>query len=449
MKTAMNERYIETLAEQCIKTLMAVEELTLNFSGEDQTYVRFNGGHIRQSTSVQQNRVSITFQQSKRRVIFGIDLTGELTSDVALCLSLIERARQEVNILPEDPYCSPIEVSDQSGESHKGEIPQLEDQLADIAKASSHADLAGLLATGRQYRAIRNSKGASHWFENESFFFDYSLYTVNDQGDNKAIKSLYAGREWNSDALSDQIQDNIHQLAQLRQANRTLLPGSYRVFLGPSAVAALVQMFSWGAVSYGAWRRGNSALKKLIEGEMSLSPLFSLTEDFSGGLVPRFNSLGEVANESLPIIEKGRLKQLLTSTRSSREYAVPANGAESSEGLRSPVMDSGTLERPDYMKRLGTGLYINNLHYLNWSDLQSARITGMTRYACFWVENGDIVAPIKDLRFDESLFRVFGSELEAVTHEQRTVMNTDTYGQRSLGGCKVPGILVKDFKFTL
>ena len=32
----------------------------------------------------------------------------------------------------------------------------------------------------------------------------------------------------------------------------------------------------------------------------------------------------------------------------------------------------------------------DNLHYLNWSDNIGGRITGMTRYACFWVENGEI-----------------------------------------------------------
>ncbi|MFM2007273.1 MAG: hypothetical protein RLZZ09_2928, partial [Pseudomonadota bacterium] len=56
---------------------------------------------------------------------------------------------------------------------------------------------------------------------------------------------------------------------------------------------------------------------------------------------------------------------------------------------------------------------------------------------------------IKDLRFDESLYRVFGTELEAVTKTADITMKTDTYLQRSLGGSKVPGVLVRDFRFTL
>jgi predicted Zn-dependent protease len=73
----------------------------------------------------------------------------------------------------------------------------------------------------------------------------------------------------------------------------------------------------------------------------------------------------------------------------------------------------------------------------------------MTRYACFWVEDGEIIAPIKDLRFDESLYRIFGSELEAVTQHTLRLPETETYQERSLGGCQVPGMLIRDFLFTL
>ena len=101
------------------------------------------------------------------------------------------------------------------------------------------------------------------------------------------------------------------------------------------------------------------------------------------------------------------------------------------------------------LKRLDRGIYISDLHYLNWSDMQSARITGMTRHACYWVENGEIASPIRDLRFDESLYRIFGPDLDALTRETRTFPSTDTYVRRALGGCKVPAAIVGKFKFTL
>jgi predicted Zn-dependent protease len=117
--------------------------------------------------------------------------------------------------------------------------------------------------------------------------------------------------------------------------------------------------------------------------------------------------------------------------------------------LRAPEVGTGSLKSPEILQALGTGLYLSNLHYLNWSDRIGGRITGMTRYACFWVENGEIVAPIKDLRFDESIYAFLADNLEALTDFQEFIPETSTYGSRQLGGCLMPGMLVRDFTFTL
>jgi predicted Zn-dependent protease len=117
--------------------------------------------------------------------------------------------------------------------------------------------------------------------------------------------------------------------------------------------------------------------------------------------------------------------------------------------LRSPEIAAGNLAAADVLNGLERGLYLSNLHYLNWSDRPSGRITGMTRYACFWVENGEIVAPIENLRFDESLYRCLGENLMALTALQELIPEVGTYDHRSLGGTKVPGALIEAFTYTL
>jgi predicted Zn-dependent protease len=164
---------------------------------------------------------------------------------------------------------------------------------------------------------------------------------------------------------------------------------------------------------------------------------------------PRFNDTGEVAPSVMPIIEKGELKNFLTSTRTANEYKVETNFAADWESMRSPVIATGGLARENVLKELGTGLYLSDLHYLNWSDRETARLTGMTRYACFWVENGEIASPIEDLRFDESFYSLFGDALVDLTNYSEVIPNTGSYSERDVGGSKVPGILLSDFKFTL
>ena len=441
------------LAEAVFTDLKQGEELSLNLSAEDQTYVRFNNSKVRQATDVMQRNLAVTMQCCGRKIAFSFDLTGQKDWDLATLRSLMERARLEALVLPEDPFLVPMQNNGNSDSHHVGELPSAENVIEGIATLTAGTDLTGLFASGPQIRAVRNSLGQKHWFSTETLFLDYSLFTINASGENKAVKGLYAGQVWEQERFLASIDISRNQLALLKRLARPVPPGEYRVYLAPSAMAEIIGMFSWGAVSYSAWKRGNCALRRLIEGEVCLSEKFSLKENFKLGLTPQFNSLGELPPLEVPIIEKGLLKNLLVSSRSAKEYGLTSNAADPGgwfgEHLRSAEVAAGNLAETDALKSLDTGIYVGNLHYLNWSDVQNARITGMTRYACFWVENGEIVAPIRDLRFDESLYRIFGTELESLTREAHSIPATDTYHRRALGGRKIPGGVFQAFRFTL
>ena len=66
-----------------------------------------------------------------------------------------------------------------------------------------------------------------------------------------------------------------------------------------------------------------------------------------------------------------------------------------------------------------------------------------------WVENGEIVAPLNVMRLDDSIYRFFGSELEALTAERDFIIDATSYGRRSVDSMRLPGALVRDFRFTL
>ena len=92
-----------------------------------------------------------------------------------------------------------------------------------------------------------------------------------------------------------------------------------------------------------------------------------------------------------------------------------------------PYRAAGALPDAEILKQLGTGLYISNLWYLNYSDQPGARMTGMTRFATFWVENGEIQAPVSTMRFDDSAYSLLGSQLEALTEERELMLSASTY----------------------
>ena len=103
----------------------------------------------------------------------------------------------------------------------------------------------------------------------------------------------------------------------------------------------------------------------------------------------------------------------------------------------------------EVLRRLDTGVYVNTLWYLNYSDRPACRITGMTRFATFWVEDGRIAAPLNVMRFDETAYRVLGRNLMGLTAERDFIPSSETYESRSTESIRLPGALVEDFRFTL
>jgi predicted Zn-dependent protease len=112
-------------------------------------------------------------------------------------------------------------------------------------------------------------------------------------------------------------------------------------------------------------------------------------------------------------------------------------------------MAAGSLPREAVLTQLDTGVYINNVWYLNYSDRSACRLTGMTRFATLWVENGVIQAPLNVMRFDESIYHMLGEHLLDLTAERELILDASTYHCRSTSSSRLPGALVEDFTFTL
>ena len=112
-------------------------------------------------------------------------------------------------------------------------------------------------------------------------------------------------------------------------------------------------------------------------------------------------------------------------------------------------MAPGSLPEAEILRALGSGLLIGNLWYLNFSDRNACRLTGMTRFATFWVENGEIVAPVNVMRFDDSIYRMLGANLVALTNARDWRLSTDTYESRSTASMHIPGAMIEDFRLTL
>ena len=431
------------------KTLFSLinnnEVLTVSFTGEESQFIRLNNAKIRQTGIVTDADIHMKMISNGRTCTGSFTLSGNENVDVSRASSEIERMRIESNQVLEDPYLTMPSELGSSREIKNAKGLNFENAVDAIMPAMQGVDFVGILSNGRMYRGNSNSLGQEHWFETESFCLDYSLVAKNHQ----MVKGTFAGTDWDQNNYELYLDQSKNKLKLMDLSPVKLDPGKYKTWFEPAAVSDFIHMFSWNGVSEASIQQGCSGFGKMRNENVRLSSKFSISEDFSSGLVPKFNSDGEVSDDRISIIKSGELENTLVSSRTATEYNQVSNYAESGEYLRSPYMEPGALDQNDILKEIGKGLYLSNIHYLNWSDNPNGRITGLTRYACFWVENSEIVGPINTMRFDDSFYNYFGEKLLEVGKNTEFIPNTSTYGNREIGGTTCPGILADSFALTL
>ena len=434
----------EALVQWLRAAIKAPEQFTLGYNAESSEFIRFNKAKVRQAGQVQQASLSLKLINEGRHADVSITLGGNPAVDQLRLAQALKQLRETLPLLPADPY---LLLNPEPWHSHNVQAQPLPDTAAvldDIRRAADGVDLVGFYASGPICYGYASSEGAFGWHQANSFNFDWSLFHSNGQ----AVKASYAGADWDSQRFAQRMQLAREQLAFLDRPVKALAPGEYRAYLAPAALEEVMSLLSWGSFSAQALASKSSSLQKLYAGDAQLSPLVSFDEQVSQSLSPAFSGEG-YPRQDLSLVKHGKANQQLVGSRSAAEYGLEVNGAPEGEAPSALAMGAGTLEQADILKQLGTGLYISNLWYLNYSDQSAARLTGMTRFATFWVEDGEIKAPVNTMRFDDSVYSLLGSQLEALTAERELLLSASTYGERNTSSNLLPGALVKRLTLTL
>lgn len=437
--------HFETLSDDLFSALTGDELLLLGFAGESTDFVRLNHARVRQAGHVDQGVLDLRLVVGRRHASSRFVLTGDADVDGARARAVLDELRERVPLLPEDPHLLVNREDASSEQISDADLPEAGDAIAAVTRAADGLDLVGIWASGDIQRGFANSLGQRNWFSTSTFHLDWSVYLRDD----KATKHGYAGRTWDEDELRSRMDLARERLEVLARPARRLSPGEYRAYLAPAAVEEILSMLCWGGFSLKAQRSKRSSLQRLVDGSRSFSPAVSLYEETGMGHTPDFGSFGFRKPARVPLVREGRHAGALISPRSAQEFGVEGNGASGDESPHSLVMAPGDLPRAVAARALGTGLWINNLWYLNFSDRPACRITGMTRFATLWVEDGQVVAPVDVMRFDDSAYDLLGEGLEALTAERDLQLDAGTYGQRSTTSTLLPGALVKSLKLTL
>ncbi|MEE4379422.1 MAG: TldE/PmbA family protein, partial [Candidatus Competibacteraceae bacterium] len=246
------QAYFYRIADLLTALLRGKEDFTCSFSGEASDFVRFNRSQVRQAGHVTQSSITVDWIEDRRHAAAELTLSGSLETDQPRLTALVDELRAIRNHVPEDPFLLYATEVHSSEQLYPNELPTGKEITERVLSAGQDRDLVGIAASGPIHHGFANSFGQRNWSTRYSFNLDWSFYLHAD----KAVKSRYAGFQWENAVFETKIQTALQQLDRLARPTRTLKPGGYRVYLTPVALEEITDLLGWGGFGLRAHRTG-------------------------------------------------------------------------------------------------------------------------------------------------------------------------------------------------
>ncbi len=223
-----------------------------------------------------------------------------------------------------------------------------------------------------------------------------------------------------------------------------LPPGDYPVLLEEYAVADLLDNLGFTGFSGLAVQEGRSFFEP---GRRIGSDLVTIVDDARdpAGMPAGFDYEG-VPTRRVVMVDTGICREVVHDAATAARAGVASTG----HGLPAPnpwgpfplhaAMAAGSTPRAEVVAGLRHGLLVTRFHYTNVVHAKRAVITGMTRDGTFLVRDGEIVGPVRNLRFTQSYLDALAA-VEAVSAERRLLRG-------ELGAVLVPAVRIGAWRFT-
>jgi predicted Zn-dependent protease len=427
----------------------ALLKKVLGYSKADECEVSLrgnDGGNIRTALNAVSTAGDISTVGLAVSSVYG-KKTGTATInefDDASLEKVVRRSEELAQLAPENsetmPMLGPQKFEDSIQYNAKTAAMTPESRAEMIGKAfevtkAANLQAAGFLENTTRFTAVMNSKGLFAYDKSTDVI--YSVTTRNAAG----TVSGYAARGFTDVSKLDTASaTKIASQKALGSANaKAIEPGKYTVILEPVAgVYMLENMFRFDARSA---EEGRSFLSKkgggTRLGEKLMDEKVNIYSDpFNPELPgPTWSNEGQRL-ERTDWIKEGVVKNLSYS-----RYWAQKKGVQPVPNPSNIIMDGGTTSIEEMIKSTERGILVSRLWYIRMVDPQSLLLTGLTRDGTFYIENGKIMFPIKNFRFNESPV-IMLNNVEALGKPERTI-SVESY--RSY---LIPPMKIRDFTFT-
>ena len=273
---------------------------------------------------------------------------------------------------------------------------------------SHNLEAAGAFSTGIQEYLVANSLGARAF--HRTTLASLVLVMIGEDSSGYADESALDVAQIDPAAVGQIAADKA-----LRGAHpEAIEPGTYTVILEENAVADM--LFFLGFMGLGALslQEKRSFMTDRF-GQKIAGDNITIWDD---GLDPRglvfpFDFEG-VPKQKIMLIENGVAKAVVyDSFTAGRESGKESTGHSlPAPNTFGPIptnlfLAPGSSSKEEMLAATERGIWITRFHYTNPVHPVKTVLTGMTRDGTFLIENGEIVCPLKNLRFTQSILEAF------------------------------------------
>ena len=424
----------------------SADETLVVLSGGKSALTRFCKNHIHQNVLQKDYNVTVVTAFGKRVGVASSNLFdgGELERIVDVASNVARRQKEDPLWEPlaeKVDYVAPEDVYDEEtiGKSPSEKADGVSKMIAHCKAA--HCQAAGAFSNGDNLLCVATSHGLMAY---HSWTSAELTLTVETEGGASGWSEAYSNSIGELDL--DLLTANALEKAQLARNPIEIEAGKYDTLLEASATATMLRYMS--IVGFGglAFNEGRSFLSERL-GEKVMGENINIRDDYLSGSkkgLP-FDFEG-FPRKQLLIVDRGVAK----SVAHSRRTAAKANAQNTGHALPYPAtmgpiplnihLEGGSTSKEEQLKGLDKGLLITRTWYESIVDPKLPSLTGMSRDGTYLVENGEIKAAVKNIRFNEDL-RDLLCRVQSLSSKRETMAS---WGLT----VTAPSVVVKDFNVS-
>ena len=397
------QKKLKQIADKVLNFSTAKETEVLLFVGNN-SLTRFANNQIHQNVAWHDLGISIRVVNNKK---IGVASTNSFDDkslkeivDKAIELARLQKPDKHFVSLPK-----PKKIPKVKNEVYEAKEEELAKSVYTVIKKAktNHLTASGAYANDTSELAVANSHGV--WAYHAGSSCNLSTIILGRSSSGFAADVGRKIKNVNAEKVAKTAIKKTLDSADPKDID----PGEYEVVLEPQAVSEMLAFFQWYGPNARIYHEQASCLSGKLGKRVFGKNITIIDDPFHPEIFPMpFDYEGQ-PKKTMKIIENGILKNIAYDSYYAMRYKTQNTGhALPAPNTMGPIplhlyIKPGSKTKKEMIKSVKYGLLVTRLWYVRVLNPKTLNVTGMTRDGTFLIENGKIVRPVKNLRFNQSI----------------------------------------------